>query len=206
MTAVDDLSICELLAIWPIRLIFADRDWFTLWGGGGTDDDLVLAENTSLILSASLEAMYAHVGTTRSNMTQLPMFETFIDAIRVAAWPVSYIAHEYPFAMVPQWLRHNDTWSYEEADATLGALNLLWDIGRSTGTRSIVDALRPGGGILGNFLDDLYAAEGLLAKVRPPVDEVGRRVSARIPLWGGESLAIEFEAAVRTIREVAVEW
>jgi hypothetical protein len=202
-----DQNICDRVAIWPIAVEIGGQEWFSLWGDGGGETDLLLAQDDRLILSASLRVLYERVTREQSNMRAVPMFEGFIEALRNQTWPTSYVDARFPFDRVldPRNL-DSSQWSAVEGDEFLSCLNLLWDVAHSINDSDLDAALRRGGGPMSDLADYLTAARGLTAYQRPTIEEVGGRlrstfmadaVSAAVPVYG---------AAVERVFTSCIRW
>lgn len=191
--AIDQFA---LVCLWPITITVDDERWFTIWGDGAGEKDVLLAAEGHLVLARSLSVLYEWVLGSQSNLRSMPMGGAFIDAVTNAQWPTDRVDGEYELSPIPQWLRAGwSGWSAAQVDTTLNTLNLLWDAAQSIDNRSIVDVLRPNGR-LGEFLDDLYQVEGLLQPDRPAEADIAARARRILQRWNGEELATHYEQSI----------
>jgi hypothetical protein len=186
----DDL--CERFGLWPISLALSDGQWFTLWGDGTTEeDDVVLASGGRLVLYGSLDELYADVAAQESNVSALPIFDSFLEFLREGLWPMSYVAAAYPLASIPSWIRNGpSTWSLSQVEDTLDGLNLVQDAAWSVGNAAAADTIRPEGSLRG-FWESLYDVTGLSPPVEWLTDAEKRlRIPTLLARWDNDVLAL----------------
>jgi hypothetical protein len=200
-------EISELVDLWPISIEIGEQELFSLWGEGGGEQDLVLARDDRLIVAGSLADLYAHVAHEVTNIRALPTYPGLEEALRNESWPTQYIYARYSFDRILD-PRNLDvgSWSREQANEMLNALNLLWDIANSIDDRDLTASLRAGGGPMANLADYLTAAEGLLAFERPSGEEIVDRIQSTFMSDAVLAALPQFETAVRTIFGSCIRW
>ena len=138
-------AIWEQTGLWPIALRLDSGMWFTVWGSGGGEEDVLLAIEHHLVLSRSVLTLYERLRRGMSgNLGGLPNFGTFLGGMPSLS-AEHEVALQYPLAEVALWLQKGPaTLSLSQIDATIDSLNLLWDAARTIEDDAIVGMLRPG--------------------------------------------------------------
>jgi hypothetical protein len=200
-------KICELIDLWPISIEIDEHELFSLWGEGGGERDVVLARDHRLILAGSLAGLYARASHEVTNIRALPMYPGFEEALRNESWPTQYISARYSFDRIfdPRNLDVG-SWSREQADEMLNALNLLWDIANSIDDPDLIASLRRGGGPMSDLADYLTAAKGLLAVERPSGEEIVDRIQSTFMSDAVLAAVPQFQTAVRSILGSCIRW
>jgi hypothetical protein len=202
-----DDTFYEQAALWPVALLLEDGTWFTLWGGGGADDDLLLAQGNQIVLSASLETLYRRLPVENVNVRELPTYEQLAILLENGTWPAHDVHKVYPLVRLSTWLRVGPGgWSIKQVSEAMDSLNLLWDAARTRREEEWRSRLLVGGGHLSMFLDRLYEVEGLLQRRRPSAGEAQAHVVRVLGTCDGPALADEFDAAVDRLFGPAERW
>ena len=157
-------SFCEEIHVWPVRLELPGGGGCTLWGDALRGDDILLAAANRLVLAPTIAALIQFVLAEPSvNFLGRHGYDRLRAALSDGAQFASTVATLHALAALPAWIRADpDDWTHSEISNAINTLNMAWDVGRTIHDPATVASLKRGGGPLGEFVDALYEAAGIL--------------------------------------------